>query len=263
MARRPKEVPDWFDLANYDCLASATLDDWILELSYRRACFLVLSCQRTGREVPAREVAFAEEVWNRIRAVGALTAGRHGAAGDSWIEDNPPPWKDALTPKALKPLTRGDVVARFLAADELGSLANPTVGDLLSTAPMEEVGARAHEQVRLLQIDLLAPVDLIKARFADWLAEQAPKGAAAPKLVSESDFARWQEQTLLPYLDLDFAKRHDGINFSQWKIGEALAPDREADPSERVRKVIKPRALELISDSFVNGLLRQREKRSG
>ena len=61
---------------------------------------------------------------------------------------------------------------------------------------------------------------------------------------------------ILPYLDLTLWAQAHGVEITQHAIGSALFPDEyDVNLAERIRKVTKPRALKVSTESYVRALL--------
>lgn len=295
MARRSNGVPDWFDISNYDSLRDATLLDWLVELTNRKSSFSILKRALSDEKFRrGRAFAFSLNTWNRIRESGSLT-GKHrqvlsdiqarladsplfAQIMDSIESDQRNRNNEWLAEHGQSPnqgtvvtrLTKGDVLIRFLVAGEIDGLASE-VNDtdafpegVLSPMPMDAIGATQGENLRFVRVDLHAPDEMIKAEFDAWLSlqrqRQASSGEITPRMVSEADFADWCKYRVLPYIDLAFAMEYEGFRLTQERIGDLLFPDEpEVSIAERIRKVTRPKALAVLSDSFINGLARQHE----
>ncbi len=295
MARRSTGVPEWFDLTNYDSLRDATLQDWLVELTNRKSCFSILKRARSNERIrDGRAFAFALDRWNRIRESGSLTGKQREVLKEvqARLADTPlfaqimdsiesdqrnrsDEWlvKHGQSPNqgtVVSRLTKGDVLVRFLIAGEIDRLASE-VNDtdafpegVLSPMPMDAIGTTQGENVGFVQVDLHAPDEMIKAEFDAWLSlqrqRQASSGEITPRMVSEADFADWCKYRVLPYIDLAFAMDYEGFRLTQERLGDLLFPDEpDVSIAERIRKVTRPKALAVFSDSFIRGLARQYE----
>lgn len=299
MARRSTGVPDWFDLANYDSLRDAKLRDWLVELTNRKWAFQALrhSSLLIGDDSGDRILRHAHYLWDRIKSHGSLT-GRHratlktvySALYESEGQSAPAPYEPATwkvdeakhllsigewpdTGRWVTPLTKGEAVTRLWVAGEIDDLSLPddwqTTDERLnrlcgSMSPLDLVKRETFPNERYLRVDLEAPDELLEAEFDAWLSLQrqraASSGEIVPRMVSEADFADWCKYRVLPYIDLGFAMEYEGFRLTQERLGDLLFPDEpEVSIAERIRKVTRPKAVVVFSDSFIKGLTRQHE----
>ena len=124
----------------------------------------------------------------------------------------------------------------------------------------QETGLYAEPRV-LVKIDLEGAEEAIISDFVVWLKEtrqafslHTPRTPG--KLPSDQELQEWTQMMILPYLDLTLWAQAHGVEITQHAIGSALFPDEyDVNLAERIRKVTKPRALKVSTESYVRALL--------
>lgn len=140
--------------------------------------------------------------------------------------------------KYSKPLSE-EIVERY---DRWDSLSNNDLGD------------------RYLKVDINAPEEMLLKEFGNWLWEQKNNYDLnfPDKCFKESHFADWNKNKLLQYWDISNLAKYDNVNITYDVIGRLLFPDEyDVTISERVRKVIKPKAINLFKYEIEQALIAQ------
>jgi hypothetical protein len=190
---------------------------------------------------------------------------------ENWLPEQGEPNEQGIV---VTRLTKGDVLMRFLLGGELDKLAEEVSETdsfphgLLSPIPMDRIGRTqgVDGDFRFLKVDMSAPDAMIKKELVAWLVSerqrQASSGTITPRLVSIEDFSDWRKFAVLPYLDLMFAAEHEDFRLTQEGVGNLLFPSEDPAVSlaERIRKVTRPKALSIFSDSFIAGMRHQYEQ---
>jgi len=110
-----------------------------------------------------------------------------------------------------------------------------------------------------IAVDLRASDDDLVFEFKKWLSKTRKDIGITSKnrLFNKTDFADWHLNSLLQYLDITFWAMTHNMEFTHDEIGRAIFPEGcEADES-RVRRTIRPLALQIISDEYVLALNNQ------
>jgi len=113
---------------------------------------------------------------------------------------------------------------------------------------------------RYLKIDINAPAEMLLKEFENWLYEQKNNYELnfPDKNFKESHFADWTKNKLLQYWDISNLAKYDKVNVTNDVIGRLLFPDEyDVTISERVRKVIKPKAFKLFKYEIAESLIAQ------
>lgn len=122
---------------------------------------------------------------------------------------------------------------------------------------MSETGKKSPTGFFHIAVHLLATNEQIVSDFQRWLREtRQAYGVPAPKKnFSKSVLHRWVEHRLLPYLDLHLLHTFLGDEFPAVKAADMIFPDMRGTVGEdKIRKTVKPQALELISDEMMLAL---------
>lgn len=122
---------------------------------------------------------------------------------------------------------------------------------------MSEIGKKSPTGFFHVAVHLLATNEQIMSDFQRWLEEtRQAYGVPAPKKnFSKSVLHRWVEHRLLPYLDLHLLHAFLGNDLPAVKAADMVFPDMRGTVGEdKIRKTVKPQALELISDEMMLAL---------
>lgn len=111
-----------------------------------------------------------------------------------------------------------------------------------------------------VEVDLDATNDDLIAAFKEWLEkkrmdmEKNVDAHPRKKSFTSKDCLSWSEKAVLPYIDLQIILKYFRINIPNHAIGDILFEDDEIDVGERVRKVTKPLADNLLSPHTLSAL---------
>lgn len=124
----------------------------------------------------------------------------------------------------------------------------------------QPIGLNPGDHWASISINLYATDEQIKEDFNQWLihARKATNNQRQKKLFTQADFDYWIEYGVIPYLDLMLIARIEGKKITQNKLARLIFPDEyDVDVAERLRKVTKPTAQELLSNEVHQTLLAQ------
>ncbi|GAB3288814.1 DUF6387 family protein [Parahaliea aestuarii] len=221
-----------FDVGKYDDCSSLTLVQWSNALVQRWAM------QATCRPECIQEVEL-EQYKNAIHSFLAN-----------------PLWPESINRVPRKWSYRGESyssVREPLAADIESRIVD--VKDLYAAAlGGQSVMFPASLYTPLLEIDLGATDDQLKAEFSSWLERKRQGMDDAPSFMEFSDsmFRNWHKHRVLAFIDISLYALVCGESIPNHLIGKHLYPDEfNVDTGERVRKVVRPLAKQLLSDSNI------------
>lgn len=116
----------------------------------------------------------------------------------------------------------------------------------------------------LVMVNLLATDEQVMRDFQYWLTEyrkaKRHKYEARKKNFTNKDVSEWIEYRVLPYMDLMIVAKLEGKTITNFKAGTLLFPDNvdiDVDPTERVRRTIKPKARLLLKYSALTAIRSQ------
>nr|WP_255650765.1 DUF6387 family protein [Cupriavidus sp. DB3] len=110
-----------------------------------------------------------------------------------------------------------------------------------------------------VNVDLNASDSEILADFKDWLAQKrrAAGSMAAKRRTDNKDFESWVKNRVLPYIDLLLLSQATGRPLTHSLAGELLFWDEDVDATEKVRKTVRPLAMQLLDSQFIAAIERQ------
>lgn len=114
--------------------------------------------------------------------------------------------------------------------------------------------AHLGESFALLAVDLAASDKSIKDSFNHWLKNRRGKGGGTGEFTA-ADMRQWSDAKVLPYLDLELFQRLTKTPFTRSKVARLLFEDDASinapDPLERLRKVTKKHAMDLMKEQTI------------
>lgn len=130
-----------------------------------------------------------------------------------------------------------------------------------------EIARYESERTMLVSVDLSAPDKLLLSEFKKWLTKARLSTSKtlnhskwSKKAFTEADFKKWSRLKVLAYIDLYICDAVFGESLTMYQIGQLLFPNTDsshaddADPSERVRKVVRPLAANLLKPESIDSL---------
>lgn len=283
-------IPNEFNLSAYDICRTWKLEDWAVALStrmllyrhWRLACLegeddetpekMILDVRDMAQKMlqnPLETVSISSvsmDSLSRIRdqSVSEFFEGYYVVAdcdSDNSNEKSYKKWVECLHLSEIPVEDEGNV---WVNGQEDRSL---TESIRAANHILEGTAAwKMHREYLEYQKPFFIAVDLgvsnerLMKDFKDWLKKTRAAVGVAPKigLFDETDFLRWHEQRLLPFLDLTFWAATRGKRIQQFVMGCRLFPDDlEKSPESRVRKTVAPNALEIVSEEVVSALIAQ------
>ncbi len=262
--KRPKGLPDWFNLENYHDVSSLSPKDWYENLHKRRMFFTWTSI--TQKIWPESQVWRVADAKNRIEIIIKM------------ITENPlirvqPDKKIYHSRNTVKSLSNRDVVNNYQALirdapevffqylnlekqshDDAHTMSYRN--DELKTFMEADCRPWGYAQA-VLSVDLHVTDEHIIQDFKNWLSNtrNTLAKASAKRTFSSLDFEEWGEYKILPYLDLKIWSIYSGSKITQAMIGNAIFPNElDVDTTERIRKTTKKKAEWLMNHSVVDAL---------
>lgn len=107
-----------------------------------------------------------------------------------------------------------------------------------------------------VRVCLAAPNDVLIESFETWLSEKRRTSPRSPpRNFTPSTLKKWSDSKVLAYIDLTAICEEFKLDLPNHEMGKLLFPDEySVDLSERVRKVIKPLADELMTGKVLDAL---------
>lgn len=289
---KSNELPSWFDLSRYEKAAEFDLVDWHLNLVPR----FVFSNLK-GKEIIKYRTSFEEcfsgeegplivnHVIGDIRKW--LIAARNEDSKEKFtecnLESDSPHSRLIQATIQLLPVDyiacaiaqakyeESDLSAALILASEKFWKDVSTDGDLEVD---DEVDALLREAIDLLvrkssdlrddpflhvEVNMHAPDSLIIDDFRKWLiAAREVFEIPAKNLFTESDMDSWAKFQILPFVDLSNWAKLEDVKIPDPVMGAALFPNEyDVSLSERIAKVVRPKANWLTRSSVVNAIQAQ------
>jgi hypothetical protein len=262
--KKPKGLPEWFDIENYNEAKFLTPLEWYENLNKRRMFFVYHSLSHSDRpnipiwrkedakaqckklidlivNNPILKVANDKEIYYPKTTVKALRNGNLVQNYNLLVDNAPPIFFDYLK------LHNQSKDEAFTLSHRDETLKNFFQGECLSWM----------RQFALAEVNLYATDEHIIEDFKVWLANARSKlnKKSAKKIFSMADFNEWDEYKILPYLDLKSWGLFSGCHLTQAMIGNALFPDElDIDTTERIRRTTKKKADWLMNHTVLDAL---------
>ena len=248
------EPPSWFRLENYEVCESMSLLQWARALNVRRVVsrlllgesdsFEGLAIDHLGALIKWCSIDVAQTSWkqlpNEILRTMSFTP---------WGTVSPVSSMDlSMHQKRYRLLQENGVVP----IEDDSSFFNPVELNYPAKVFRDRVGKV------FARINIMAPEAVILDDFKKFIQEykQSLGIEGIADKYDESDCRKWHELKILPYLDLLSWLMNTGQKMTNSKIGNILFPDEfDIDLSERIRKVTKPLAKNLVTHQTINALL--------
>lgn len=226
-----KEMPEWFDINKYSDV-QLSLSDWLNQLMVRKWCYLDLENKAAGEKYETHRL---ESLINN----GILSLESNLYLGGLL---NSPPIDGRYFIRKLE-----DISHQHISQCENGD----QIASFTGKARFNSMG---FNHIMFLAFDADVPNELLLAEFKNFLKErEAIKGKL--KRITDADVNRWVKNRVLAYIDLDLWAIHENVEFFDNVLGQSLFPDEyDVVLPERIRKTIKPLALELMELSTLKAL---------
>ena len=270
--KKPKGLPEWFSLHNYNETKFLTPLEWYENLHKRRMFFVFQSLSHSNRqdisewrkedaakrckefldliaEKPVIRVNNEKEIFYSKTTVYSLN--NYGLVHNyNWLAKNAPP------------VFFEYVEIQNQSEDDAFTLANRD--EELKNFFKDQCSSWDNEKA-LISVNLHATDEHIIEDFKNWLANTriSHTKQAAKKMFSKTDFMEWAEYQILPYLDLKIWSIFMDCHITQVTIGNAIFPDElNVDTTERIRRTTKKKAEWLMNHSILDafGVQIQKER---
>jgi hypothetical protein len=260
--KKPKGLPEWFSLQNYDETKFLTPLEWYENLHKRRMFFVyqnisqknwqnnlawrkedaVKRCKEIHdliAEKPVIRVNSEKKIYHDKTTVHSLN-NSDLVNNYNWLTENAP--QVFFEYIELRNQSKGDA---FKLSIKDGDLKN-YLKDQCSSWENEKA---------LLSINLHASDEHIIEDFKNWLANTRSSLAkkSAKKTFSTADLTEWTDYKILPYLDLKIWSIFTNCHITQVILGNAIFPDElDVDTTERIRRTTKKKAEWLMNHSILD-----------
>jgi hypothetical protein len=282
--REPQSLPDWFDLAKYSALKSATELEWYAQIVIRRECWDFLhgynpaADEEDARPMhPALESPTARQLLQLMREYGVAR-----------LEDirracNPYDWGDHILGEldrlkpSVHPLTIEELYLMRLGLEEeprkrfdqlfIAELTpegsspymehlrlvntyhdqdyeNSGIGEGVHTCQKEGMSETGLSTFR---VNLRLSDSLLIQQFKVCLRQsRKTANVKTRKTVRRQSTSQWEKFRVLPYIDLVLWMRQTGSKMKKTAVADALFRNGEERDAETVRKTVKPLAMSLL-----------------
>jgi hypothetical protein len=239
----------WFDLKIYEDLKKMSLEEWVKVLGDRHIYYSMVEIY-VKHHVPNNIVD--ENLLTFLASVVTFLQ-----TGDTCLVDTKKFPK--VYRRSVNDLTLFEIW--LLSKDERMIHIQPDrCKDVLSKVALEPVGIDSDDRMARITVNLSAADEQIKRDFNHWLAHcrQENDIKSQKKLFTQTDFDYWIEYGVIPYMDLMLIARIENKRITQNKLARLIFPNEyDIDIVERLRKVTKPVAEELINNEIHKALSAQ------
>ncbi len=262
-----KQLLEWFDISRYELVASFDLARWYRNLSPRKFFYnLPAESLKKYREDFRFDFSDSENLltlWNECE--------------DEWAP--PSDWYFATPQSRLYQATVQSLPASYSAwaADRAKAGKEETSGPEtgLSAIDVEDETQNSleqpadliermenkfeHDPFLHLQVNMFAPDSLIIDNFKEWLKSARDVFEMPSRnLFTLTDMESWAKFQILPFIDLTVWARLEDVRISDPVMGNVLfSNEYDVSLSERVAKVVRPKAKWLTRPSVVNAIWAQ------
>ncbi len=259
------DLPDWFDVNNYDLVKDFDATHWKFELENRRrfyTCPFAHSDPPNGASLYGYTSTIAPDEWTRHQKILA-------ALGSCYEWDH----EEIIF---TRPINMELVLGRKVADEEYdGAVRDLGIQTKIPGWRTDVDFSQRSSSECFVTVDLMAPDDKIMEDFAHWLKQRRrslpdrqPKRRQNDRRglerfskegiegFSESDFSKWHKSSALPYIDLMQWARLNQVRISLPTLGDALFPGSyDEHPGERVRQVTARHA-KVMTGTFAGMVMR-------
>jgi hypothetical protein len=261
MGQKSKNNPKWFDLSDYEPCISWSVREWCNAIALRQFLFKVM--QDSERYIGTPD--WQEFILRHIELMAEKLRS--------------PAEKPEQSYRAVAPLTMEQasfIFDDFQSSLDEGEMAISSADDiqnLLANSLESPIAGNSYDQTRIppgnchgprdligyihAAIDLSAPDEILVEHFKKYVAQQRASlnWQSREKTVSERDFRDWHHLRLLPFLDLTLWSKASGIKLTNIHLANLLFPDEyDVDLVSRVRRTVRPKAENLLSQDILNAL---------
>lgn len=278
--KKPEWLPDWFDIKNYDSVASMGLLEWGEALNLRIWLNRLVGKGKTTDEKLKIENFITEEIISM--ATNPDVGFDYGSKGFEPMQQTVSPLSIGMIGMVWGDITLGGNAAKFKSilenpkAQENSELAqeylklSASVYDEFLKERYDESYAQSREWeeqrsyygrklngLSFAQVDISAPDKQLLEDFKTWLKDtrELVGLSSKPQTFTPADMASWHEKRVLPYIDLTTWAKLKNINITQQQIGIVLFPDDfNISLDSRIRRTVKPLAEELMMPRTIGAI---------
>jgi len=242
-------IPEWFDLENYCEINNFSIMDWYLQIA-RRMEILKLN---TDIEISDEDRSFLLNDREHVRSYGLFAERDVTANRDRNTETHA---------SAVRPTTCFDIMLKYhMLPDELQSKLSTefveSIDQHKDTDKPFDVYIKENdwgmEQLgKSLQVNLNATDEVLIQDFKNWLSlVRTAFEIKNDKFVTYADIKSWQDNQVLPYLDLLDWMNETGTKISKQKIAKLLFPNTQTNEYEKLRNGTERIIKKFKSDNFL------------
>lgn len=262
-----KFYSDWFDLAKYEPLKDLDLHGWFVQL-FIRSLLTESSNLELIEQIKSKPV-FEIQI-DPVHDASCSITGREKSKVIQQCKDySGKPSEYQFNTSSVKSASAEDMwwikhynfpidfmdIDFNMYGESIGSMEQL---EFLNT-PIDEFlikGGFSSEHSHVV-VDLTATDEQIKNDFNRWLTQYREFKGIKPRKrnFTKNDMEEWVKLKLLAYLDLILIANNENQKITQAEIGKLLYPDvlgEVVDPTERIRKTTRPKAIGLLNQATFN-----------
>lgn len=252
------QLPDWFNLENYQCAEDLESFEWYLQISHRILFFTLLDYRTETHRPKLPEIAeasltrYTNLVWGKdLRETHYALP---GISNEQELYEHLMHSENAVTSLTLRHFTNYHIDLKHVHkwVDETGEHWDiPPNGELNPADSPIKLAHYPHEEKEYFstaRVNMKLPDEVLIESFKTWLATtRRAENSKVRKLYRKLPFDRWARFKILPLLDLELWSKKTGSKLPDHIIAAALFPDADSGP-DSIRKTIRPIAHQLIKN---------------
>ena len=247
----------WFSIENYDPIENWSLADWTRNLQFRFVLSGLLDTPKMRGDSPLDELilwVLDHPAQSAVRKRTSSLAKGTGRVWDFTVRDvyEGMDWERDEFKDVLEAAKQWTIESRSGAADpQEPELLTRSYDDLL----IERFGRNTHP-ARVF-VDLKSSDERLVRDFQEWLArKRATRRMTTPKKnIAEADLRTWHRYRVMALIDLDLLCKRNNASITNYLLGDCLFPnERDVDLGERVRKVVRPIAKQLMRNEYLSAI---------
>ena len=255
-----QELPNWFDLENYNRANQLDLEGWIVQLHLRQMIQgFLLRVGLTGivddYRLPDKSNTLREPITPiSIQDSLLITEGLKNTVSI--------PSKLWQAPSHFDFFEQSDGIAD--AESILSWFHNAEVKKPAQDTYLAELNNN-HLLRPFLKADLTAPDSILLASFKRWLTKER-KLLARQRVqkFTKVTFRRWVSNQVLPYIDLTYWADCNGKQIPHWLMGKILFPGHnQGDTTDRVRQTTEKASQEIMTETCLQAMVVQLAEQTG
>lgn len=255
-----QELPNWFNLENYDRANQLHLEGWVVQLYLRQMIQgFLLQVELTGiiddYQLPDESDILKEPIAPISIQDGLLiTEGLKSAVGIP-----PELWQ---APSHFDFFEQSDEISD---TESILSWFHKTDSNKSTQDTYLAEQNNNHLLRSFLRVDLTAPDSILLASFKRWLAKER-KHVTRQRIqkFTKATLRRWAVNQVLPYIDLTYWADRNSKQIPHWLMGKILFPGHnQGDTTDRVRQTTEKTAQEIMTDSCLQAMVTQLNEQTG